>query len=130
MTLEENKALLRRFFENAPHTLDTHEEIFSQTFWFRSIQHITLNAETQSMPQEEKKIFQRLNTTWSAWLFVVDEIIDENKRVLVRWPFTGTYQGDYLGLPPTNRLVKYSGMNTLRIVDGRIAEVTNISDHQ
>ncbi len=128
MTIEENKALVRRYFEDARHNPELCDEIFAPTFWFRSIQHISLNAETQSTPQEEKKAYQWLDETWGDWQLTVDEMIAEDERVMVRWTFTGTQQGEYFGLPATDRPAQYSGINIFRLVDGKIAEIADLYD--
>ncbi len=47
---------------------------------------------------------------------------------MVRWTTRGTQQGEYLGLPPTHKSVSYSGINIFRLVDGKIAEVSDIYD--
>jgi hypothetical protein len=47
---------------------------------------------------------------------------------MVCWTFYGTHQGDYSGLPPTNKQVIYSGINIFRITEGKIAEIWDISD--
>jgi hypothetical protein len=128
MTLESNKALVRRYFEDGPRNPDVCDEIFQPRFIFRSLQHISLNSETQTTPQEEKKAYRWLNETWGNWRLIVDEMIAENDRVMVRWTFSGTQQGEYFGLPPTHKLVTYSGINIFRIVDGQIAEIADIYD--
>jgi ketosteroid isomerase-like protein len=128
MSLEENKALVRRYFMDAPYNPDICDEIFQPHFTFRSIQHISLNADSKSTPQEEKRACQWLCETWSDLKFTMDEMIAENDRIMVRWTFTGTQQGDYFGLPPTHKHVMYSGINIFHIVDGRIAEVSDIYD--
>jgi predicted ester cyclase len=58
----------------------------------------------------------------------VDEMIAENDRVMVSWTFHGTHQGEFSGLPPTNKPVTYSGINIFRIADGKIAEIWDIFD--
>lgn len=128
MTLEENKMLVRRYFEDAPHHPEVCDEIFQPRFTFRTIQHATLNAESESNPQSEKEAYEWLQAVWGDWAMTVDEMIAEDDRVMVRWTFTGTQRGEYFGLPPTDRPVKYSGINIFRILDGRIAEIADIYD--
>jgi steroid delta-isomerase-like uncharacterized protein len=128
VTLESNKALVRRYFEEAPRNPDVCAEIFQPRFTFRSLQHVTLNTETESTPESEKEAFEWLHLVWGDWRFTVDEMIAEDERVLVRWTFTGRQQGEYFGLPATGRAVQYSGINIFRIVDGRIAEISDLYD--
>jgi len=83
----------------------------------------------ESNPESEKAVYEMLRAVWSSdWHFTVDELIGENDRVMVRWTFYGTHQGELSGLPPTNRQVVYSGINIFRIVEGKIAEIWDISD--
>ena len=55
-------------------------------------------------------------------------MIAEGDRVMVRWTFHGAHQGEYVGLPPTNKEVTYSGINIFRVAGGKIAEVWDIYD--
>lgn len=128
MTVEENKTLVRRYFEDAPRNPDVCDEIFQPRFMFRSLQHVTVSPETESTPESEKGAYAWLRETWGDWRMTIDEMLAEGDRVMVCWTFSGTQKGDYFGLPPTDRAVTYSGINIFRIVDGRIAEIADIYD--
>lgn len=54
-------------------------------------------------------------------LEVLDSSADE-AMVAQRILFTGTHTGPFRGLPPTNRRVRFSGLEINRMVDGKIAE--------
>jgi predicted ester cyclase len=130
MSVEENKTLARRYFEDAPGNLDVCDEIFAPGFHFHTIQHASITAQVmESDPQSEKAAYERLRNVWSSdWRMTVDEMIAEDDRVMVRWTFYGTQEGEYFGLPPTHKQVFYSGINIFRIENGRIAEIWDISD--
>jgi predicted ester cyclase len=51
-----------------------------------------------------------------------DDIVGSHDRVAVRWSATGTHEGDQLGVPPTHRNVRLSGIDIVRIHDGLIVE--------
>ena len=54
-------------------------------------------------------------------LEVEDSVADEGmaaQRIL----FTGTHTGNFRGLPPTHRSVRFSGLEINRMVDGKVAE--------
>ena len=51
-----------------------------------------------------------------------DDIFAEGDRVAVRWSSSGTHQGEYFGIPPTNRLVTANGMAIDRFAGGKIVE--------
>jgi hypothetical protein len=52
---------------------------------------------------------------------VQDSAADE-EMVAQRILFTGTHTGPFQGLPPTNRQVRFSGLEINRVVDGKVAE--------
>ena len=130
MSVQEHKALVRRYFEDTPHNPDACDEIFAPAFCFHTIQHASITSQvTESTPQSEKAAYEWLRTVWSAdWRMTVDEMIAEGDRVMAQWTFYGTHQGDLAGLPPTHRQVTYSGINIFRIAEGKIAEIWDISD--
>jgi predicted ester cyclase len=130
MSIEANKILVRRYFEEAPHNPDVCDEIFASSFLFHTIQHASITQQTtESDPQSEKAAYDWLKSVWSPdWRMTVDEMIAEEDRVMVRWTFYGTQIGEYAGLPPTNRKVVYSGINIFRVENNKIAEIWDISD--
>ena len=54
-------------------------------------------------------------------LQVLDSSADET-MVAQRILLTGTHTGFFRGLPPTNRRVRFSGLEINRMVDGKVAE--------
>ena len=52
---------------------------------------------------------------------VLDSSADEG-MVAQRMLFTGTHTGSFRGLPPTNRQVRFHGIEINRMVDGKVAE--------
>lgn len=54
-------------------------------------------------------------------LEVLDSAADEG-MVAQRILFTGTHTGPFRGLPPTNRQVRFSGLEINRMADGKVAE--------
>lgn len=127
MSIEENKALVRRYFEEAPYQPDTCDEIFAgQVLW-----HALYQAQQSSFissPDEEKKAYAWHEATWGRWCESIEEMIAEGDRVLVRWSFHGVHQGEFMGMPPTHKTVSFSGIYIFRIANGRIAEVWNLWD--
>ncbi|MBL8132876.1 MAG: ester cyclase [Anaerolineae bacterium] len=48
--------------------------------------------------------------------------------MLVRWTFSGTHTGSYMGYAGTGRSVSVTGMNVFRIADGKIIELWTNGD--
>jgi predicted ester cyclase len=130
MSIEENKILVRRYFEDAPHNPDVCDEIFASSFLFHTIQHASITQQTtKSNPQSEKAAYDWLASVWSPdWRMTVEEMIAEGDRVMVRWTFFGAHEGEFSGLPATHKQVTYSGINIFRVENNKIAEVWDITD--
>ena len=54
--------------------------------------------------------------TWS------EGMVAEGDEVAVRWMAEGTQQGELLGIPPTGKQARFSGMSIFRLAEGKIAE--------
>jgi hypothetical protein len=52
----------------------------------------------------------------------VEDMFAEGDRVAVRWTAEGTHRGELLGIPPTGRPARISGITIYRLAEGRIAE--------
>ncbi len=129
MSLEENKAIARRYFEDAPFNPAACDEIFAPSFQFHAIVHTGVTPQTvESNPQSERAAYEWHKATWGGWHFQIEDIIAEGDRVMVRWTSHDTQQGEFNGLPPTGAQVSNSGINIFRIADGKIAEAWDIYD--
>ena len=60
--------------------------------------------------------------------FSVEEQIAEGDKVVTRFEWTGTHQGEFLGVPATGRPVRFWGMVTDRLQAGRIKDTRIIMD--
>ena len=129
MSVEENKRLVRRYYEDAPHNPEACDEIFASSFQFHAIVHADLTPQVvESDPQSEKAFYEQRKRVWGGWGIAIEEMIAEKDRVVVRWSSRGTHLGEVHGLPPTGREVTNSGVNIFRIEAGKIAEVWDIFD--
>ena len=127
VSLEENKALVRRYFEDAPYNADVCDEIFSPIVHWHALYH-TDNPDFDSTPEAEKDAYERHIRVWGDWSENIEEMIAEDDRVMVRWSGLARHQGEYLGFAPTYKQVKLSGISIFRIADGKIAEVWSLWD--
>lgn len=54
--------------------------------------------------------------------FSIDDQVAEADRVVTRWTFHGTQQGELYGIPATQRRVEMRGVSIYRIADGKMLE--------
>src|SRR5215218_8985313 len=50
------------------------------------------------------------------------DIVAEGDKVAVSVNVTGTYKGEFQGIPPTGKQVSFTAMDILTIIDGKITE--------
>jgi SnoaL-like polyketide cyclase len=73
-------------------------------------------------PQALKKIVGGLREGFPDLHLEIDDIIGEGDLVAVSWHSTRqTHLGSYRGLPPTRRAVSISGIDMMRLKDGRVS---------
>jgi predicted ester cyclase len=53
---------------------------------------------------------------------VTEDLLEEGDRVALRWRAEGTHRGDLMGLAPTGKPVTLTGIEILRLKDGKIVE--------
>lgn len=58
----------------------------------------------------------------------VDEIVVEGDRAAVATTIEGTHEGELLGIAPTGRRVSVTGIDLVRVADGRIVEHRGLTD--
>jgi predicted ester cyclase len=51
-----------------------------------------------------------------------DAILSGGDRVSIQWTITATHSGDFFGIAPTNKKIQISGMDVLRVQDGKFVE--------
>ncbi|MBN1934517.1 MAG: ester cyclase [Anaerolineae bacterium] len=85
MTIEDNKRLVRRYFEDAPFNPAACDEILAPRFQFHTIMHASVTPQVvESGPDSEKAAYERYKATFGEWHFKIEEMIAEDDRVMVR----------------------------------------------
>ena len=115
---EQNKTLARRWFEDlfSRGNLDVAKEILSAEF----VDHLT--HEDERGLEELKHYVDIYRTAFPDIQDTVEDIVAEGDKVVVRWTSGGTHQGEFMGVAPTGRHVRFSGMRLFRIAENKIVE--------
>jgi steroid delta-isomerase-like uncharacterized protein len=59
----------------------------------------------------------------------IDDVIAEGEKVVTHFTFSGTHEGELMGIPPTGNKVSVTGTGIFRVVDGKIVEWTDNLDY-
>jgi predicted ester cyclase len=84
-------------------------------------------AETTG-PQALKHAWATLLHAFPDLRLTVEGVIAEADKVVGRMTVSGTHLGEYRGIAPTGRPVRYDEIFICRFVDGRVAEVWGVVD--
>ena len=115
---EANKALVRYFYEQLDlQNLDVYDEICTPDF--------KSNFPGSVRPQtiDERKATSRLfYDAFPNLKHDITDIIAEGETVAFRCVAHGTHQKEFMGFPPTNEQIEFTGMRFYRILGGKISE--------
>lgn len=126
MDTERNKAILRRYFEEAWNKgrLEVLDEIVALNY----VNHDPFVPGLPPGPEGLKPIFAGLRAAFSDLHYTLEDLVAEGDKVVTRWTMRGTHTGELMGIPATGRQVAVGGMQIERIVDGKIVEHWRKSD--
>ena len=118
MSLEENKALIRRFTEEGWNggNLAIFDELLPPSY----VAHDPMA--TVQGPEGFKQFYVGCRTAFPDTHVAIEDVIAEGEKVVERWTGTGTHQGPFQGIPQTGKYVTITGMSISRIAGGKIEE--------
>lgn len=124
MSLEENKAIVRRFFEQVWNkgNLDVIDETHAAGY--------VLHDPTGDIQGTEglRQFVMVYRTAFPDFHVTIEDEIAEGDMVVLRWTITGTHKAELMGIPPTNKRMMMAGITMGRIASRKIVEAWNSLD--
>jgi len=116
---EANKALACRFGDDFLNKRNwaLADEILADDF----VLHMPQLPEIRSS-EAMKQLHMGIQASFPDVRFTFEEPIAEGDKVVVRWTGAGTHEGEWVGVAPTGKIVRWGGIAILRIAGGKIAE--------
>jgi predicted ester cyclase len=126
MSIEENKAIVRRLFDEVWNTgkLDKIEELYSPDFVADYRPYSPLRTGLEGI----KDMVRRAWTTFPDYHEALEELVAEGDTVVARFLITGTQQGHWGPIPPTGKKVQFEEIVMLRLVNGKVVGQRGIVD--
>ena len=119
MSAEENKAVVRRYYEEVWNqgNLTVVDELYAPNF--------ILNGQTIDCDQQ-KQIIAGVRAAMPDGTITLEDMIAEGDKVTSRWTARGSHQGEWMSslgsIPPTGKQVIMTGSSIYRVEGGRIVE--------
>jgi steroid delta-isomerase-like uncharacterized protein len=119
MSPDENKALVRRLIDamNAGDGAAL-DRLVAPAFVHRN----PADPQMPPGPAGMRQMGERWRRAFPDGHDRVEDQIAEGDKVVTRWTFRGTHQGEVFGIPPTGRAVTMSGIFIDRIAGGQVVE--------
>ena len=118
-----HKALIRRFLDEIHNrgNLAAVEE-FIHPDHVRHTNQTTGGGRDFHGPEGFRQAVRAFRQAFSRIHFAEDGLFADGDVVILRWTFRGTHTGEFNGIAPTGRSVTATGVDILRIADGKIVE--------
>jgi steroid delta-isomerase-like uncharacterized protein len=68
----------------------------------------------------EKQVVRMLHNAFPDLRIVIDDLIVDEHNAVIRWTMPCTHRGEFRGVAPNGRPVRFTGMDILRIENGKI----------
>jgi steroid delta-isomerase-like uncharacterized protein len=126
MSVEENKAIFRRYVEEIPNqgNLEFADEIFD-----RYISHQPDGSTLVRGPEDVKRFTREFNSAFPDLHVSIEDQIAEGDKVVSHFTIRGTHQGEFRGMAPTGKEIALNGVTTFRFSEeGKVVETWDSYD--
>ena len=120
MLEEENKTFVRRFYEEVwgKGNLDVADELYAENF----VDHNPVDPDLPSGIEGFKQMVPMFRTAFPDMQFTIEDLIAKGDKVVSRLSIRATHKGEFMGIPPTGKQASITGIDIIRIVDGKMVE--------
>jgi steroid delta-isomerase-like uncharacterized protein len=125
MLAQENSTIVRHFVEE----VITQGQIdrAAEFVWEDVVEQVPLPGQGPGL-EGLKDVLRAMRVGFPDLVFTIHEQIAEGEKVVSRFEWTGTHQGQFLGIPPTGKPVWVWGIVIDRLEAGRIKDTRLIMD--
>ncbi|MBI4322589.1 MAG: ester cyclase [Chloroflexi bacterium] len=115
---EENKAVYRRFIDEVmiKSNLAAIDEVLAPDF----VDHSSFNP--QGNREGLRQGLSMMGEAFGDAECVVEDLIAHGDKVVSRYTMRATHKGPFMGVAPTGKQIKFTGMEILRFADGKMVE--------
>jgi steroid delta-isomerase-like uncharacterized protein len=120
MSIEENKAIVRRLYEEVHNkgNFVVADELVATNF----IDHNASSPEIPPGPEGVKQTFTTFHNAFPDFNVTVEDMVAERDKVVARLTIRGTHKGEFMGIAPTGKQVAIEVIDITRVAEGKIVE--------
>jgi steroid delta-isomerase-like uncharacterized protein len=122
---QDNATIVRNFVDEV--ITQGHIEAADRYVWEDVIEQVPMPGQGPGL-DGLKDILRAMRAGFPDIVFSIQEQITEHDKVASRFEWTGTHNGEFLGIPATGHAVRVWGIVIDRLEDGRIKETRIIMD--
>lgn len=121
MAAEENKAIIRRWIEEAWNkgNVNIADEIYAPHYTAKDIDDPN---KLLKGPLDIKESVIMMRTVFPDMHFTIDHLIAEGDKAVGAFTIRGTHKADLLGIAPTGKQVEFTAVDIWRFQGGQIVE--------
>jgi steroid delta-isomerase-like uncharacterized protein len=120
---EANKAVVRRFFEEAADRGHDDEFIAEDVAYHGPPMIGELRGRAALV-----QVLEGFRQAFPGFETEIHRLVAEDDLVVVHHTHRGTHQGALMGIPPTGRQIAVQGIEIVRVRDGQVAEFWHLDD--
>jgi predicted ester cyclase len=117
-TLDYNRFIITRYvYATNVGELDRFDEYVDPSF----IDHNALPGQKPGI-QGLKEAYMMFSSAFSDLWYTFEDLIAEGDKVVGRGVIEGKHTGNFMGMPATNRVIRWTGTRTFRLVNGKVTD--------
>jgi steroid delta-isomerase-like uncharacterized protein len=116
----DNRALVRRIYEEVwnKRRLELLDELISPS-------HALLAPNVSGSmvgPEAYKRAMLKLWRGFPDMQMIIEDIVGENEKIVVRWTLSATHDGEFFGISATHKKVSADGITIHHVADGKVID--------
>jgi predicted ester cyclase len=72
--------------------------------------------------ESAKKFYQGFHKAFPGVQIAVDDLITRADKLVCRFAVSGSHRAEFMGIPPTGKSMKFTGITILKFQDGKCIE--------
>ena len=119
MSKERNKAVIRRFIEEALNrrNLAVADEVLAEDY----VLHVPPNPDVVGR-DGLRQFFSTLLAAFPDCHYTIEDMVAEGDKVAFCWTVVGTHKGELMGVPATGKKISLKAIGVVHMADGMMRE--------